>query len=125
MEKAEISKFLAHVSKCSQNEFKIVTELRRIVQMTLPDLVEKISYGVPYFSGKRRVCFIWPSVVPQGPREGVWLGFCYGYRMDDPKEILEKGSRKQVFTLTFKNLEQIDESLLQEYLLEARMTDLS
>ena len=90
----------------------------------LPDAKEKFSYDVPYFYGKRRICFIWPASKQYGPKSGVNLGFCYANRMDDPDDILEKGSRAQVYIINFQKVSEIKVKQIQKYLLEAKLVDL-
>ena len=60
-----------------EKERIVVDVLRQIVLKNLPPYCkEKLSYNVPYYYGKRRICLIWPGSVPWGGiREGVffWL----------------------------------------------------
>lgn len=117
-----IGDFLDHLP---ESELKIVEELRRIVFECIPDAREKLSYNVPFFSRKRRICFIWPASVPWGnvPVDGVQFGFTNGYLLNDDLNYLDKGSRKQVYTKTFYSIEDIDAELLRSYLFEALSID--
>lgn len=103
------------------HEREIVDILRSIVMDCLPEAMEKLSYNVPYYFLKSRVCFIWPASVPWGnvKMNGVVLGFCKGFLMQDDQQFLERGNRKQVYTKTFTDKSQIDRDLLQTYLYEA------
>ena len=107
------------------HEREIVIVLREIILASIPDCREKLSYNVPYYSRKRRICFIWPASVPWGGVQlnGVQLGFCQGYRLNDPAAYLEKGNRKQVYTRTFHDLAEVDLDLLQGYLRQAAEFD--
>ncbi|MEL6538147.1 MAG: DUF1801 domain-containing protein [Bacteroidota bacterium] len=107
------------------HERKIVDKLRILVWDCLPDGREKLSYNVPFFTRHRRIFFIWPSSVPWGKVKlnGVRMGFCEGYRIQDEIGYLEKGNRKQVATKTFFNPQEIDEDLLRAYLFEAIQVD--
>ena len=62
-----------------KKEREITVRLRKIVLKTAPELKEKFSYGVPYYFGKTRVCFIWPASAPFGKKNSsVEFGFCRG-----------------------------------------------
>ncbi len=125
MENKEISDFLEELFELSPQEFEIAKKLRSLIKEVMPEACEKLSYNVPYYSLNRRVCFLWPSIIPKGAKEGVQLGFCYGNRMDDPYEILEKGNRAQVHVMTFKAIADIKEKYIKEYLYEAKIIDAS
>ncbi len=44
------------------NERVIVDVLRQIIIETLPlNCIEKISYNVPFFYGRRGICIVWAS----------------------------------------------------------------
>ena len=100
------------------NERKIVDVLRSLVLQTIPECTEKLSYNVPYYSRKKRICYIWPSSVPWGnvKLNGVQLGFCYGNLIDDEIGFLEKGKRKQVYVKTFMKPAEIDHEMVKAYL---------
>lgn len=108
-----------------ENELEIVEELRRIVYECIPDVKEKLSYNVPYFSRKRRICFIWPASVPWGnvSLDGVQFGFANGYLLNDDLNYLEKGNRKQVYTKTYHSADEVDASILRSYIFEALSID--
>ncbi len=107
------------------DERKIVDFLREIVFECIPECEEKLSYNVPYFYRHSRICFIWPASVPWGnvKLEGVQLGFCNGNLLQDDINYLEKGNRKQVYSKTFFQIEDIDVDLLKAYLFDAVEVD--
>lgn len=117
-----IGDFLDHLP---EQELEIVEELRRIVYECIPDVKEKLSYNVPYFSRKRRICFIWPASVPWGktPMDGVQFGFTNGNLLHDDLNYLDKGTRKQVYSKTFHSLDEIDSEILRSYIFEALSVD--
>lgn len=119
---SNVDEFLDHLS---EEELKIVTLLRRIIFDCLPEIKEKLSYNVPYYSKYSRICFIWPASVPWGKvkNNGVALGFCRGHLMQDEAGYLEKDNRKQVFTKTFYSVKDIDVNILKAYLFEAVFID--
>ena len=109
------------------HERKMVDLLREIIFECIPECKEKLSYNVPYFSRYSRICFIWPASIPWGKvkMNGVQLGFCKGYLLQDEFGYLEKGNRKQVFSKTFFNIKDINEDLLKAYLFDAVEIDQS
>lgn len=65
-------------------------------------LREKLSYGVPYYFLKSRICFIWPASMPNSSNaEGVTLGFCKGYLMGNEEGLLKAQGRKEVFVILY------------------------
>lgn len=108
-----------------ENEMIIVDVLRSLIKDTLPDhCLEKISYNVPFFCGKKGICIIWPSTIPRGGiNEGVLLGFWYGNRLSDEDHYLLHGTNKQVFYKIFKDPDQIDEKAVVKLLKEAIKLD--
>lgn len=106
------------------NEKKITHALRIIILETAPVLQEKLSYGVPYFFYKSRVCFIWPASIPNGGfSQGVSLGFCKGYLMANEEGLLQAGSRKQVLTIKYMSVSEISPILIRRWVHEAVIID--
>ncbi|MGK2860911.1 MAG: DUF1801 domain-containing protein [Chitinophagaceae bacterium] len=90
---------------------RILTDvLRQIVLENLPpDCNEKLTYNVPFYYGKKRICLIWPSTILWGGfKKGVMLGFCQGYKLKDPDQYLERGTNKQIFYKIFQSVDDID-----------------
>ena len=123
IEKNDIESFLYNLP---DKELVIVEYLRELVFECIPNCEEKLSYQVPYYYGKKRICFIWPASIPMsGIDEGVVLGFCKGCDLDNGNNFLDQGSRKEVSTRTFFSLQQaLDErDFIKMYLLEASKQD--
>ncbi len=92
-------------------EERIITDvLRQIILENLPSYCkEKLTYNVPFFNGKRRICLIWPASVPWGGFEhGVLLGFCQGNRLEDKEGYLTHGNNKQIYYKIFHSPDEID-----------------
>ena len=108
-----------------ENERIITDVLRSIILSNLPDgIKEKLSYNVPYYYGKRRICLIWPGSIPWGGiRDGVLLGFCYGNKLEDKDRYLSHGTNKMVYYKIFKSVDEIDEAAIISLLQEALKTD--
>lgn len=116
--------FLEHITF---DERAMVLLLDPIIQECIPNVVRKQSYNVPYYSQKRRICFIWPSSVPWGKvkMKGVLFGFCQGNKLSDDLNFLDQDQRKQVYTKTYFSLSEIenDEAILKTFLFEAHALD--
>lgn len=118
-----ISDFLDYLPP---NELKITNQLRDLIWQTIPDVNEKLSYNVPYYSRKKGLCFIWPGSVFWGQKrsyEGVRLGFHNGNAMEDPFNWLDKEGRKQVAWHDFAQINVHDLETIRFYLMEAVRMD--
>jgi Domain of unknown function (DU1801) len=105
---------------------RIMTDvLRQIVLENLPAYCkEKLTYNVPFYYGKRRICFIWPAVVPWGGfKSGVMLGFCQGNKLKDVDRYLTHGTNRQVYYKIFQSADEIDLNAIVSILNEAVETD--
>ncbi len=104
-------------------EQSLVCCLRDIVLDTFPDFREKLSYGVPYYFHRSRVCFIWPASVRYGPPSGVLLGLCRGHLLSNEQGLLIMGKRKEVALITFLSTAEIDGDAIREIIEEAIIVD--
>jgi len=92
-------------------EERVLTDvLRQIILENLPkDCREKLTYNVPFYYGKRRICLLWPSSIPWGGfSSGVMLGFCQGHKLNDPDRYLDHGTNKQIFYKIFQSPDEVD-----------------
>ncbi|MGE0587063.1 MAG: DUF1801 domain-containing protein [Cyclobacteriaceae bacterium] len=118
---ADVDEFVASLPR---SERVITQTLRNIIMDSDPRITEKLSYGVPYFSIRRRICFVWPASAPYGPRDGkVSLGLCYGYLISDHDGLLQMDGRTQVSVARFSALSEIDERKINEIMQEAILVD--
>lgn len=94
------------------NERILVDILRLMILKTIPETCrEKLTYQVPFYYGKRRICMIWPASVPFGGiKSGVLLGFAQGNKLKDPHRYLIHGTNKQVYYKIFHNPDEIREN---------------
>jgi hypothetical protein len=108
-----------------EDQLEITERLREVILLTVPDVKEKLSYNVPFYRLRKNICFIWPGAVPWGNavKEGVTLGFSYGYLLHDASDYLERGERKQVYTRTFYRPEDLEEEMIRHFLLESVAMD--
>src|SRR5258705_880066 len=109
----------------TENERIIVDVLRQIIIENLPvTCKEKISFGVPFFYGRKGICIIWPATIPRGGiKKGVLLGFWYGNKLNDIDNYLTHGTNKQIFYKIFNSPEDIDENAIKKLLKEAVRVD--
>jgi len=114
-----------------KNEQIIMKRLRALILECLPKATEKISYGVPFYSRNRMICFIWPPSIYWGPKKqwndkmekGVTLGFCQGNLMSNDNGILLAEGRKQVYCMYFTSLKEINDEQIRSLLFEAEIVD--
>ncbi len=108
-----------------KDEMVIVDILRNLIKENLPPgSKEKFAFNVPYFYRKRGICIIWPaSVKGGGVKEGVLLGFMYGFKLSDVDKYLISGTNKKIFYRIFTEPEQIDELAIKTLLAEAVIKD--
>jgi hypothetical protein len=111
-------------------EAAIVKRLRSLVFECLPLAAEKPYYGlgVPYYSRRRQICYIFPSSALYGAddekhEKNVTLGFCQGNKMFNENGMLKAERRKHVRVIYFSALREINEDQLRALLFEAGMID--
>ena len=112
-----------------KNEQIIVNHLRSLILECLPTATEKNSYGVPFYTRHRMICFIWPPSISWGPKreslnkKGVTLGFNQGNLMSNEDGVLLAEGRKQVYCMYFNSLKEINDEQIRALLFEAEMID--
>ena len=105
-------------------ERNICLRLRELILGEFPHLKETWAYGAPYYTGKRRICFIYPSSLPySGLKTGVNWGFTQGHRLSNIPGALDLGDRKEVAYFAILNEKEFQESLFLEILHEAVLLD--
>jgi len=108
-----------------EEERLIATILRDIIRDTLPEIREKKSYGVPFYRGKKTICYVWPASITWGGKqqgEGVTIGF-YQARKLDHGGFLEFGTKKVIGHHRFLAAEEIEVEQLEAVLLAAWRVD--
>jgi len=108
-----------------EEELKLVEFLREMILECIPNVKEKLSFNVPFYSRYATICFIWPGSVPWGEatKKGVRFGFTSGYLLEDSERYLDKNNRKQIYTKDFFRIQDVDTKILKAYLIEALMID--
>ena len=118
---ADIEDFMITLPK---SERLITQRLYHIILNCDPRIRVKLSYGVPFFSINRRLCFIWPASAPQGPKDGkVSLGLCYGHLLSSHDGLLKMEGRTQVSVARFFTMREIIERTIEEIIMEAILVD--
>lgn len=124
MEFAKHKSFDSFFDSLLPEEQEVVLPLRTLIFENFPEWHEKMSYGVPYYWGYARICFIWPaSVPPSGLGKGVCLGFVRGHLMSNEQLLLDMGTRKEVGMIIFLKEKDIQYAPLLEMLHEAALLD--
>ncbi len=108
-----------------ENERMIADVLRQIIIENLPKgCKEKLTYNVPFYYGKKRICLLWPGSVPWGGfNSGVLLGFSQGNKLKDDANYLTHGTNKKVYYKIFNLVSEIDEGAIVFLLKEAVKID--
>jgi hypothetical protein len=117
------------IDSLPQTERVIMKRLRALILDCLPFAQEKISYGVPFYTRNRMMCFIWPPSISWGPKKeqyqnkGVTLGFCQGNRFANDDGALLAEGRKQVYCVYFKSVTEINDDQIRALLFEGEIID--
>ncbi len=108
-----------------EDERIIADVLRQIILEGLPAYCkEKLSYNVPFFYGKRRICMIWPASIPWGGiKSGVLFGLCQENKLIDVNNFLTHGTNKQVFYKIYHSPQEIDYDAIVSIIQEAVEVD--
>ena len=105
-------------------EREIALYLRELILDEIPKVREKLSWGAPFYHGKKMICFVWPASIPWGNlKTGVALGFAQAKRMKRMGGSLEFEGRKTLGRRVFHQLAEIDELAVREMLREAKELD--
>jgi len=105
-----------------QDEWKLVQGLRHLIIDLVPQVKEKLSFNVPFYSRNKGLFFVWPASVLWGKTktyEGVRFGFQHGYLLRDESGYLEQGKRKHVYWKTLPQMDENDLDILKMLILES------
>lgn len=116
--------FDSFLDALSTVEQAICRRLRDLILGNFPELNETWAYGAPFYKGRSRICFIYPSSLPySGIKEGVQFGFNRGHLLSNEQALLELGDRKEVAYIWVSSEKDIKEDLFLEILHEAVILD--
>ena len=93
----------------------ILLQLQVIVEQTIPEAVMLYKYRIPfyYLEGKRPFCFL------NCTKGYVDVGFWNGAHLSKHTELMESKGRKQMKSLRYYTVEDINHEVFREVLLEA------
>lgn len=124
MKLARHKNFDTFLEDLTSEEHNICLYLKDLIQGNFPELRVSWAYGVPYFIGKKRICFLYPASFPySGILQGVNLGFTQGYQLSNTQDLLEMGNRKEVGYIKIQHPGAISNDVLLEFLHEAVLLD--
>lgn len=83
-----------------------------------PGITTKISYGLPFYYRKSWICYLNPL-----KKGGVEFAFTRGNELSNEQGLLESKGRKQVWSVSFNNPDEIPEKTIEEILQEAILLD--
>lgn len=86
--------------------------------ISYPEITPKIRYKVPFYYRKSWICYLNPTKTNE-----VEFAFPRGNELSNQQGLLESKGRKQVFSVTFSNLNEIPEQVINELIQEAIMLD--
>lgn len=104
-----VEEFILEHPKEIQN---ILKKLRFLILASAPQLTEKISHGIPFFSLKKRIFYLNPG------KNHVDLGFCDGHLLSE-NPLLETKNRTQIKTIRFNRADELNETNLLPVIHEA------
>ena len=97
--------------------------LRDLVRECLPHAREKLSWGAPFYHGRRSICFIWPASIPWGKLDrGVALGFARADLLDHGGYLSQNGTSR-LGRKVFYAPEEVDVERVMELLKRAGEVD--
>ena len=113
----EMNRVDQYIANLPSELHAVAQHLRKLILSTI-EVEERLSYTVPFYYDRSRVCYL-----NYRKDAGVIdLGFCRGHEMQDIG-LLEVKGRKEVRTIEFKSINDIDEDSIKELLLEAERLD--
>lgn len=121
---AKHKNFDSFLDALSPEERAICLRIRDLIMQNFPELKETWAYGAPYFSGRTRICFLYPASLPySGVKTGVNFGFAKAYLLSNVQELIVMGDRKEVGYIPVLTEKDVNEALFLEILHEAVLLD--
>jgi hypothetical protein len=103
----------SYIYRLEGEEREIISYLHDLLTQRY-EMSYKIRYRVPFYDIKKWLCYL--NIQKKG---GVELCFLHGRWMADPQGALDAKGRVQIYGITYRSLEQIDEEVLQILIEEA------
>jgi len=108
----------AYYQKLDPERRQLAYILRDIVLAASPQVTEKLAWGLPFFYAHSYLCYLNPD-----KKGGLYLGFTRGNQLSNQQGILEMKGRKQIASISYRSVEDIDVAPLEEILQEALLVD--
>ncbi len=83
-----------------------------------PELVSKIRFNIPFYYGKRWVCYLNPI-----KKDGIEFVFMFGKKLEDESGLLDATGRKQVAGLTLYEPNEIPFEVIADLMDQAITID--
>lgn len=126
MQDFKFQSYVEFFESLPQEQKIITTSLRELIFDVIPEAKEKLSFNVPFYSGRKSICYIWPGAIPWGKKKSkeVTLGFTQGVHFNH-KGYLKLGDRKRVAQKKFTLVTEIEDDIdiLIEILQKAKHFD--
>lgn len=101
----------AYIASCTEPVARLLTDLRRFIHETLPNVTEAMQYGVPTFLNSQKV----PVIYLFGSADHVNFGFLQSEALIDPAGVL-KGSGKPSKHVEIGVSEPVDKEMLAGFI---------
>jgi len=93
----------AFIASQQKSQREAMNFLRHLILDIAPNVEEKISYRVPYFSYHGPLCYLNPQF------NGVDLALTRGAELSNKQGLLQQKGRKQVSSIRFHSLAEAEE----------------
>lgn len=103
---------LTFINRHSQEQSRIMHQLRQLVLDAAPSVEESIKWKIPFYSYQGLLCYINPQ------SDGVCLGFCKGAQLSNEEGLLQ-GKGKEVRLLHIATTSPVPEAQIRRLLQEA------
>ena len=106
-----VEDYLNNIKKTELNELAFF--IHQFI-LTYPGITSKISYGIPFYYGKKWICYL--NITKQNQLE--WA-FTRAKEMKNKSGFLQFNGRKQVAGITLNNINELHEDILEELMQDA------
>ena len=92
--------------------------LHDFILLQHPSMSSRLRYKIPFYDVHSWICYLNPL-----KKGGLELVFLHGQKISSHSEYLQTRGRKMVSGIIFKNISEINESILGEIIQEAIIID--
>lgn len=105
-----IKTITAYINKAPEEQIKTLELLRKLIHTTVPDVSEKIKWGIPVFAKTKDFAYLRFS------KKHCTLGFYNIDKIEDPDNLLE-GKGNTLKHIKIKNATDYDVTTLKKWLI--------